>query len=107
MVQDGALDSPQTGTRLDAELLDERSPRRAVDRERFGLPAATVERDHQLLVEPLAERVTLGERLQLTDQIRMTAEGQICVDPVFDGASPQLFQARDLRLDEQFLAQIS
>jgi hypothetical protein len=67
MFQDGALGSPQPRARFDAELLHQRPPSRLVDRQRLRLPSAAVQRDHQLLVEPLAQRVSADQRLQLTD----------------------------------------
>src|SRR5262245_39169007 len=106
MVQDGAFDSPQTGARLDAEFFHKRPPRSPVGSEGLRLAPATVQRDHQLLVEPLAEWVSLDEPLQLTDQVCVMAEGQISIDPIFDGTRTQLFQARDLRLDEQLVVQV-
>src|SRR5262249_34031167 len=52
-----ALQILQLGARLDGELVDEVRTTVGKDPERVGLPAGTVEREHQLRVEPLAERV--------------------------------------------------
>jgi hypothetical protein len=46
------------------------------------------------------------QRLQFTDQVRMTAEREVSIDPVLDHTSPHLLQPRDLPLREPLLAHI-
>ncbi len=106
MLQDGALDSPQPRTRFDAELLHQCPPSRPVNRERLCLPPASVQRDHQLLVKPLAQWVIADQRLQLTDQVPMTAKGEVSLNPVLDHTSSNLLQPGDLPLREPLLAHI-
>ena len=60
--------APQLRPGLDADLLDERAPRLAVDLERLGLAPAAIEREHQLPGEPLAVAVLGDELLQLADE---------------------------------------
>ena len=53
----GALDSLQALARFDAEFLHQRPACRPVDSQRLRLPPAPVQSDHQLLMQPLAQRV--------------------------------------------------
>ena len=75
------------------ELLDERVARVLVGRQRLGLAPGTVEREHQLGTRPFAERLGGDDRLELADELRMTPEREIGVDPILDRGDAQLFQA--------------
>ena len=56
------MEIAQGGPRLDAELVDQRAPRRAVGLQGLRLSAAAVQRDHQLRAQTLAQRVLGDER---------------------------------------------
>ena len=47
-----------------------------------------------------AQRVLRCERGELGDQVRPTAEAQLCTDPVFYRCQPELVEPRDGRLEE-------
>ena len=51
--------------------------RLAVGVERVGLPAAAVQRQHPLRVQPLAQRLLGDERLELADHLAVPARGQV------------------------------
>jgi len=106
LLQDGALGAPQLRARFDAQLVQQQPAGRPVDRQRLRLPPAAVQGDHQLLVQPLAQGVSGGQRLQLTDQIRVPAEREIGFDTVLEDPGPQLLQPRDLRVRERFIADV-
>jgi hypothetical protein len=52
--------------------------------ERLGLPAAAVEREHQLAAETLAKQVLRDQRLEFGHQRGMAAERQVGVDAILD-----------------------
>ena len=52
--------------------------------ERVGLPAAAVEREHQLAAQTLAKRMFGDERLEFRHQLVMAAERQVGVDAILD-----------------------
>ena len=63
------MEAPQLGARLYADRLDQRRARLSVGRERIGLPAAAIQREHALRVQPLAQRLGSDERFQLADHL--------------------------------------
>src|SRR5262249_3956193 len=58
------------------------------------------------LIEPLPQRMGGGQRTELTDDVRVTAKGDLCLYPVLDSACAQLLQPRDLRLGELLVADV-
>ena len=88
LLQDRALQLLQCLAWFDAELLRQHPPRLLVDGQRICLPPAPVQRDHQLLVQALAQRIGGHQGLQLTDDMRVTPEREIGLDPVFHHAGP-------------------
>ena len=67
LVQDRALERLELGARLEPKLVREERARRAVNLQRFGLPAGAVEREHQLPMRSLRQRVLGDELLELPD----------------------------------------
>ena len=67
--EDRPLELLKRRARVDSEPVDERPARVLVRLERLGLPAAPVQRRHQLAPESLAERFLRDERLELSDQL--------------------------------------
>ncbi len=90
--QDALLELGQFGARVDAQLLREEPAGVRVHREGLGLPAAAVQRHHQQLAQPLAQRVRGGERGQLGDGLRVTADLQVQVEPRLGELEPPLLQ---------------
>src|SRR4029450_11662862 len=64
------------------------------------LPAGTIQRQHELPAEGLAEGVVADERLELADDVAVPAELEIGLDPLFDRGELQLLEPPDLRLRE-------
>src|SRR5262249_53288801 len=104
--QDRRIDLLKRGTRLDAELIDERTPRRVVALQRVRLPTCAVEREHQLAAHPLAKGVLVDERLELADEIAGAAELEVGVNASLDGVQPQFLEAADLVLRERLEGEI-
>ena len=63
-------------------------PRISVGRERLGLPARAVQREHQQPAEALAVRMLRYQRLQLADQLRLAPERQVRLDPLLQRRQP-------------------
>ena len=106
MCQDRALDTLERRARLDAEFFHHRPAGRLVSGQRFWLPPAAVQGNHQLPLQPLAQRVLGNQRLQLANNVGVMAEREIGFDPVLDDAGPQVLQPGDLHLRERLIAEI-
>ena len=74
--------------------------------ERVGLPAAAVQREHQLSAQAFAERVLGDERLELRHQVVVAAERQVGVDPILERREPQLLEPSDLAVRERLAAKL-
>jgi hypothetical protein len=76
------LEPAQLWAGLEPQLVDQRSPRRAVRGERVRLSPRSVEREHVLTHEPLAVGMLAGEQLELRHERGVAAERQLGVDAV-------------------------
>ena len=94
--QDRALEPGECRTRLDAELLEQRSLRGLERVERLGLAPRSVQREHEKTPETLAVGVLGDQGLELADEMRVPTEREVCIDPVFDGDEPELLESGDL-----------
>ena len=99
--EDRPLELLQLDARLEPELVVQERPRLPVDLEPLGLPAAPVEREHQLRAEALAVRMLGGERLELRDERELAAERELGVDPLLDRRQTQLLEALHLDARER------
>ena len=95
---DTFLQALQRGGRFDAQFLTEMRPQPPERPKRLGLAARAVQRHHQLLGEPLPQRVLAGQALQLADQLRSQTAPQIGVDAQLHRLEPQLIEPPDLGL---------
>ena len=100
VAQDRRLERAQIRRRLDAQAVDQRLVSAAVGLERLGLTSGTVEGEHLLAAEALAERVLADERLELAGHLGVAAAGEVRVDAVADARQAKILQPRDLRLCE-------
>ena len=75
----------------DAELLVECPVRGHVRLEGVRLPAGSVQRQHELLAQALAQRVGAHQRFKLSAQVRMTAEGEVSLDSLFYRREAEVF----------------
>ena len=106
VLEDLPLQGLQLGARLDPELVHEPAPRRAVGLERVGLAAAAVERDEQLALEPLPERVRGDQRLELGQDVLVAAEREVGLDPILERGEPQVLEPPDLVLRERLVREV-
>jgi hypothetical protein len=104
--QDRALELFERGSGLDPELVDQLAPGFLVALKRVSLAPAAVQRQHQLGVQALAERVLTDEGFELTDQPGGLSQGKPRIEPVLDRGQPLLLQPADLRPGEGLVCHI-
>ncbi len=92
--------------RLEAELVGEVGARLLVGPKRLGLPAGAVERQHVLRAEALSQRVLLAQHLELSCELRVTAERELRVDPRLHGLQSQLLQAPRFSVERRRAARV-
>ena len=106
LAENRLLEGLQGRARLDAQLVDEQPSRLPIDLEGLGLPARAVEGAHELRAKPLAERVLADERLELPDEIGVTAELEVGFDSALEGGETELLEPEDLSLGERLACEI-
>ena len=104
--QDRRFELLQLAARFDAQAADERVARVPVGGERLGLAAGAVQREHVLAPEALPERLGGDEGLELADQLRVAAEGEVGLDPLLERVQTELLEPCDLALDELLVTEI-
>jgi hypothetical protein len=92
VVENRALERLELRTWFDGELVDEALSAVSVDLERLRLPAAAVQREHQLPADALAQRVSRDQLLQLPDDLLVVAEVQVRLDAPLQSEQPQLLE---------------
>ena len=76
-LEDALLGLAELRAGFQTELVEQVTPRRAVDGERVRLPAAAVQRRHQERLEPLAQRIAARQVAELGDRLDVTAALQL------------------------------
>ena len=74
--EDVGLEAAQVGPGFDPDLLGQDPPGLGQRAQRVGLPAGPVERERQVPVQPLAERVGGDRGLEVADELAPAAEGE-------------------------------
>src|SRR5439155_26190557 len=83
-------------SRLEPELLDERAPRFLVNRQRLGLSAGAIEREHERRAQPLAKWMFANERFELPDQTGLPAQRELSLNPLLESLEMHLLEPKDL-----------
>ena len=96
--QDRRLQVTQPLPRLDAQLIAQDPAQLPVNAQRIGLASAAVQREHQLCMQLLIERVVGGQRLQLQQQLGVLTERKPGLGQRPDRPQPQLLQPSRLFL---------
>ena len=91
VLEHAPLERAQLGGGLEAELV-ERAAGVAVRGERVRVAPRAVEGEDQLCLESLAVRVRCDEPLELADERRVPARGEIVVDAGFERGEPALVE---------------
>ena len=98
--EDPLLEPAELLAGFEPELLDERRACVLVRRQRLGLAARPVERQHQLPGEALAQRVGPGDRGELSGELGVAAGGELVLETAFEGGQAKLLEPSDLGLGE-------
>jgi hypothetical protein len=106
VLEDRLLETMQLGTGLETELLDEGAPCVGVRLECFGLAAGSVEGEHELGAETLAQRVSPDEGAELSDQLRVSAEREVGVDPCLQRRQPLVLELGERIARERLVLEI-
>jgi hypothetical protein len=107
LIEDRALQALELGPRDDPEFLGQRAMGVLVGLECLGLAARPVEGEHELAAQPLPPRVLAHERLQLADDGGGASEREVRLDPLLEGAEPELLEAGDLGLSKRFVGELT
>ena len=97
----------QCAPRLDAEPLDQRPACRPIRLERLRLSPRAIQRQHQLRAQALTERILVDQRLELPDQLVVSAAGQLSLVLLLNTDQASLIQPRDLTLREALVREIA
>ena len=90
MGEHGGVQAAQRLAGVDAELAGEQVAGPAVGGQRVGLAPATVQREHQLAVQPFSQRMVAHQSIQLGGERMVPAQRQVGVDPGLQRGQPQL-----------------
>ena len=94
--EDRLLQALEIGSGTQPELGVERPHRLAVGVQRLPLTPGAVQRQHQLPVQPLAQRLTRHQHLQLGHELDPATQRKVGLHTVLDRRRAQLLKARDL-----------
>ena len=90
--KDRRFEVAQLAARLDAELFPQRRGRLVQRAQRVGLPPRAVERERELVLQVLTERVQCHHLGELRTDRRMATEQQVGGEPILQGGEPALLQ---------------
>ena len=93
MAEDLGLELLELRAGLDPEFVDEAGAGILVHLQGLRLPARTIQRQHELPAEGLAERMVADERLERADDVAVPAELEIGLDPLLERDEPELLEA--------------
>ena len=105
MSEDRLLQPPQLRPRLQPQLLLQHPPRLLKALERVRLPAAPVEREHQLRPQPLSERILLDGGTELRHDLAMLAERERRLELLLESIDSQRLQPPRLAAEPRRLGQ--
>ena len=106
MAENRELKVTKRRCRFDAQVAVELRARVRVDVQGVALPAASVQREHQLAPKALPVRVLGDQRLELGHQRGVPSAGEVGVDSSLEGPEPKLVQACDLGLCERLVREV-
>ena len=81
--------------------------RRRVAVERLGLSPQTVERQHQLRLQALAQRVGVREALELGQKVEISLELELRLEPLLERDQAQLLEALGLNARERLVGELA
>jgi hypothetical protein len=106
VVEDLALEPLQGRPRIDPQLFGEQPPALLVSVEGIVLASGAIEGQHQLRAQPFAERVGGNEALELGDELRVTAEHQLHLEPLLRRRQTKLLEPEHVLGGERVVAEV-
>jgi len=100
VVEDRPLETLERLSGLEAKLFSEEAATCLVAVQGRGLAAGPIEREHELDAQALTQRMPPYEIVELADDVRVTAEGEIGLEPFFRCRQPELLQPHLLAVSE-------
>ena len=98
LIEDRALEFLQSGVGVEPKLLREHALALPVDVERVCLAPGSIEGEHELAAQALAERMSADERLELGNELSRTAELELGVDLLLERGESKLLDPAGLDL---------
>ena len=96
--EDRLLQLLERAARFEPEFVEQHAPCVSERRQRVGLPARSVEREHEIAPEALAMRVLCDQPLELAHELRVPTERESRLAKRLQAGDPQLLEPRDLAL---------
>ena len=106
-MQDGRFHAAQARPRHQAQLLGQHPVSVLVGGQGLGLSAGPVQGEHELFPEPLMQRVSSDQTLDLTDKRGVAAQGEVGIDPPFHGSHLHGLKPSHLGLGEGIIVALA
>ncbi len=106
LVQDRLLELSKRSSWHESKLIAQRGLSLPERLQRVRLSTASVQREHELAAEPLAQRMSRHKVLELGNELRRSPRCQVSVDPIFDRCEPQFLEPRDLVPSEVLVGEV-
>ena len=100
LVENGSFEVLQRPSRLETQLVQQQAAGVLVDTERLGLPAASIEGEHQLGTKTLTERMLRDELFEFAHHLGMALPLEVGLESLLEAVEPQLLEPCNLILGE-------
>ena len=101
LVEDPSLELLQLRRGIEAQFLRQVRSRLLVRAKSFRLTTRAVQREHVLPTEALVDGKLLAQHLELCDQLGVSSERELSLDPQLDGAEAQLLESPRFELERE------
>jgi hypothetical protein len=106
LLEDPLLQGLEQGAGVEAEFLVERRARALVGLERFGLTPRPVQRQHPLSLQPLSQRMTFHQGIQLRDQGVVASQRELGLDAFLDRGEAKLLEPPHVGLGPRLVGEV-
>jgi hypothetical protein len=106
LAENRVVQAAQLGTRLEPHLVEQDPPGVPERLQRLRLPAAAIEREHALTVQPLAQRVLADQVVELAEHRVVSPAGQRGVDRRLARLQPEVLEPPDLGCGERLVGKV-
>jgi hypothetical protein len=106
VLEDRSFKCAQAGSGLDPKLLGQHRARIPVCLERVRLPSGSIQRNHQLASQPLAEGMRPDQLLDFGNHFGISPECQIGLNALLERDYPELFKSSNRSLGERLVREV-